>query len=119
MRSNISNALMLLGVVALAVAPGSAVAQTNDDAFFHVPTQEISEQQIGWYVNRSQDAFAKAVEEQKPLVIVFGSSESPLTQRVAKYVAPCPQLNQLAGVAVFAYGSPLVDEFLPAVWPPT
>ena len=89
---------------------GVAVAQVSVDAFASVPANEIAGQQIGWFVNRSFDAFVAAVEQQKPLILVFGELKSNLTQKFAVHVTPCPHLNQLAGIAVFAYGSPVVDE---------
>jgi hypothetical protein len=100
------------GLVALCFALASvpALAQ-SDDAFARVPTQEIAGKQIGWVVNRTLDAMVQAVETTRVLVVVFGDTSSPLTQKFAQYVTPCPQLNQLAGAVVFAYGSPPVDEY--------
>ena len=99
-------------LAALVAVPGAgvAVAQVSVDAFASVPANEIPGQQIGWFVNRSFDAFVAAVEQQKPLILVFGELKSNLTQKFAVHVTPCPHLNQLAGIAVFAYGSPVVDE---------
>lgn len=104
--------------VALACAAGFMAAvgpvpawSSPVDAFTEVPSQEVPGSQIGWFVNRSLDAFVKAVEDQKALIMVFGDHTSPLTQAFARFVTSCPQLNQLAGVAVFAYGSPLTDEY--------
>ncbi len=95
--------------VTLALAGGPAVAGT--DAFEQLPTQEILGRQIGWYVNNTLDAMTAAVESNRALVIVFGDDTSSFTQAFARYVASCPQLGQLAGAAVFAYGSPTKDEF--------
>lgn len=97
--------------VGLTAVTTSAPALSAADAFTQVPSQEVLGSQIGWYVNRTLDAFVQAVENNKPLIVVFGDQTSPLTQAFAKFVTSCPQLNQLAGVAVFAYGSPSADEY--------
>jgi hypothetical protein len=102
--------LTLAPAVAFLIALSSAPAASARDAFDDLPTREVPGTQIGWFTN-SLDAFVKAVEENKPLIVVFGDQTSPLSQAFAKYVASCPQLNQLAGVAVFAYGSPPADEY--------
>ena len=98
-------------VIALALAGGSAVATDAPDAFEAAPTREVPGRQIGWTVNRTLDAMTAAVETNRALVVVFGDRSSALTQAFAKHVATCPQLGQLAGAAVFAYGSPTEDEF--------
>jgi hypothetical protein len=102
-------AAVVAAATALSATPGGAQAAT--DAFLSVPRQEVPGNQIGWYVNQTLDAFTKAVENTKPLIVVFGEQSSPFTQHFAKFVTSCPQLNQLAGVAVFAYGSPPADEY--------
>lgn len=86
-------------------------AQSTTDVFSLLPNEEIAGEQIGWSVNRTVDAFVNAVDTNRPLILVFGDTNSQLAQKFAEYVAPCPHLNQLAGVAVFAYGSPIVDEY--------
>jgi hypothetical protein len=109
-RKTLAASQHLLVAVWLVLASGQALAQ-SDDAFSRVPTQETPGQQIGWFVNRTLDAMTQAVETSRLLVVVFGDKSSPLTQKFAQYVTPCPQLNQLAGAVVFAYGSPTADEF--------
>lgn len=89
---------------------GGARAQ-DGEAFMRLPDTEIPGQQAAWYVNATLDAMTDAVEKGRPLVMVFGDKTSPRTIAFAQYVAPCPHINQIAGQATFAYGSPLVDEF--------
>lgn len=101
----VSNAAILL---AWCAASAAALAR---DAFEDLPRREVPGQQIGWYVNDTNAALVDAVEHEKLLVFVIGNEQSSFTQATARYVAPCPQLNQLAGLVVFAYGSPNVDEF--------
>lgn len=104
----------LVAVVAasvLAATPCMSRARSADDAFDRLPQVEVPGRQIGWPQSGTLDAFTRAVEEAKPMIVVFGSAESSFTQQLAELVMPCPQLNQLAGAAVFVYGSPLADEF--------
>lgn len=75
-----------------------------------LPKSEVPGRQIGWYDN-SLDAFVKAVENNQPLVVVFGSRDSSLTQLLGTSVLSCPHLNNLAGLAVFTYGEPQGDEY--------
>lgn len=92
-----------------AAASDGAHARQDYDAFEQLPRQEIAAQQIGWMFD-SYQAFTDAVEKSRPLIIVFGDETSNLTLAFARKVAPCPHLNQLAGAATFAYGSPTADE---------
>jgi hypothetical protein len=96
-----------LAAAALFAAPSALNAQ---EAFASLPKTEIAGRQIGWKVNQTFDAFVEAVEYGKPLVMVFGEADSRFTTLFARAVATCPHLSQLAGTAVFAYGSPKVDE---------
>lgn len=110
MRSFARVALVTVGL-SMAAAPAPVVAQADADAFSRLPSQEIAGAQIGWFVNDTLAAFTDAVEKQRPLILVFGDSTSNLVLAFAQYAAPCPHLNQLAGAATFAYGSPTSDEF--------
>ena len=97
-------------LAAAAALSGPACAQAPD-AFLNLPRQEAPGRQIGWFANQTMDAFVKAVETNRPVILVVGDANSKFTQAFAKQVTPCPHLNQLAGAAVFAYGSPSADEF--------
>jgi S1-C subfamily serine protease len=99
-----------LSALALATIAWGAPAAGQQRPFANLPTQEVPGRQIGWTVNRTLDAFTRAVEENRILVMVFGDHTSDLTIRTGDLVMPCPQMNRLAGSAVFAFGSPLVDE---------
>ena len=98
--------LALLSMCALA-----PYANTQSAPFPNLPRQESPGRQIGWYQNQTNDAFVKAVETNKPLIIVFGDRKSPFFVKTAETVLPCPHLNQLAGKAVFLIGMPDTDEF--------
>jgi hypothetical protein len=109
MRSFVGVVLVAAGLsMTAAIAP--AVAQSDVEAFSRLPSQEVAAAQIGWFVNNTQAAFVDAIEKQRPLILVLGDSTSNLTLAFAQYVASCPHLNQLAGAATFAYGSPASEE---------
>jgi hypothetical protein len=97
--------------VSLTLASAPALAQSADDAFDALPRQERDGEQVGWFVNDTMGAMIRAVETGRPLVIVLGQGDSGHTRDFAQKVAPCPHINQLAGVVVFAYASYQVDEF--------
>jgi hypothetical protein len=105
-----ARAALVAAGLSMAAAPDPAVAQADAEAFSRLPSQEIAGAQIGWFVNDTLGAFTNAVETNRPLIMVFGDATSSFTLAFAQYVAPCPHLNQLAGAATFAYGSPLIDE---------
>jgi hypothetical protein len=109
MRSFTGVAVVALGL-SMMLAPLPAASQSQAEAFSQLPSQEIAGAQIGWFVNDTLAAFTDAVEKNRPLILVFGDSTSNLVLAFAQYVAPCPHLNQLAGTATFAYGSPMSDE---------
>ena len=98
-------------IIGLLLAANTAGAQSAGDTFPRLPAAEVQGKQIGWTVNATLDAFVRAVETVKPLVIVFGDVNSGFTRKLTELVLPCPHLNQLAGVAVFAYGAPATDEY--------
>lgn len=102
-------ALFWAALTTAAVGVDGAVARDDYDAFELLPRQEIQGQQIGWMVD-SYQAFSDAIEKSRPLIVVFGDETSNLTLEFARKIAPCPHLNQLAGAATFAYGSPTADE---------
>jgi hypothetical protein len=102
----------LAAVLAISlVAAPEGFAQGAGEPFTDLPRQEIRGSQIGWYVNDTLSAMTAAVESNKALIMVFGDKSSSFTAIMSARVAPCPHLNQLAGAAVFAFGSPNVDEF--------
>jgi hypothetical protein len=96
--------------VALSAAAAEAWAQPTGDAFDQLPRTETAGRQIGW-ASDVYEAMVAAVEANKPLVVVFGAKDSSLSQRMAAKVLSCPQINRLAGRAVFVYGPPSEDEF--------
>jgi hypothetical protein len=107
----IAGLIAALALPVLAVTAGTTVAQPAGDAFDQLPGNELPARQIGWAKGGTLEAFKKAVENVKPMVVVFGSRESGYSQTLAQKVLPCPHLNQLAGTAVFVYGPPQEDEF--------
>lgn len=101
--------IALIAMTGLVTSP--CRAQSAAEPFAPLPRQEIRGAQIGWYVNDTLEAFIHAVENTKALIIVFGDKSSSHTQTMGQRVAACPQLNRLAGTAVFAFASPNVDEY--------
>ncbi|WP_395714473.1 hypothetical protein [Reyranella sp.] len=108
---HIASLIAALALPVLAATGGPVAAQPAGDAFDRLRDSEISGRQIGWGKAGTLEAFKKAVETVKPMVVVFGSRESSYSQMLAQKVLPCPHLNQLAGIAVFVYGPPQEDEF--------
>lgn len=108
--SLVTTAAAAIGL-ALAVTPSIAFAQADGEAFMQLPGEEIPGVQAGWFVNATLDAMTDAVERGRPLILIMGDSTSNLTLAFARYSAPCPHFNQLAGAVTFAYGSPATDEF--------
>lgn len=106
----IAGLIAALALPVLAAVPGAGRAEPAD-AFSRLPEIEKPGRQIGWTRAGSLEAFTRAVETVKPMVVVFGSREFSHSQRLALRVLPCPHLNQLAGIAVFVYGPPQEDEF--------
>ena len=104
---------MSVGLVATAAMSCllGAAAQAAADAFERLPEIEAPGRQIGWPRKGTLEAFTFAVENAKPMVVVFGSAGSGYTQKLAELVIPCPHINQLAGAAVFVYGPPQADEY--------
>jgi hypothetical protein len=107
----IAGLIAALALPVLAATAGTSIAQSADDAFERLPENEMPGRQIGWTKAGTLEALTKAVENGKPMVVVFGSRESGYSQDLARKVLPCPHLNQLAGIAVFVYGPPKGDEF--------
>ncbi|MGE0575614.1 MAG: hypothetical protein AB7F22_30475 [Reyranella sp.] len=107
----IAGLIAVLALPVLAATAGTGVAQPAGDAFDRLPGNEMPGRQIGWAKGGTFEAFKKAVEDNKPMIVVFGSQGSEFSQMLAQKVLPCPHLNQLAGIAVFVYGAPQEDEF--------
>lgn len=107
----IAGLIVALALPVLAATAGPGAAQSAGDAFDRLPGNEMPGRQIGWGKAGTLEAFTKAVETVKPMVVVFGSRESSFSQMLAQKVLACPHLNQLAGTAVFVYGPPQEDEF--------
>lgn len=107
----IAGLIAALALPVLAATAGTSVAQPAGDAFDRLPETEMPGRQIGWGKKGTLEAFTKAVENVKPMVVVFGSRESGYSQQLAQKVLTCPHVNQLAGIAVFVYGAPQEDEF--------
>ena len=113
MRTSTLKVLGFNAVVTLCLfaGPKLPLAQSPSEVFQRLPSVEVPGQQIGWQQNGLVDAFTLAVDSKKPLIVVFGSADSEFTQKLGALVMPCPHVNQLAGAAIFVYGSPLVDEY--------
>ena len=58
---------------------------------------------IGWYVNRSIDAFRQAIDENKPLVLVVGEESCEYCTDLANDSLRCAVVDRFAGDAVFAF----------------
>ena len=108
--AHVSATMAVVAAIGIVASTMGVSAQAPDKAS-GLPRSEIAGQQIGWAVNETIEAFVEAVESNRPLVVVFGDSTSNFTQKLIELVLPCPHVNQLAGAAVFAYGSPLIDEY--------
>ncbi|MGE0153560.1 MAG: hypothetical protein AB7R90_13165 [Reyranellaceae bacterium] len=100
----------LAGFLVATLVAAPALAQSADQIFARYPRQDVPGKQIGWWQD-SYKAFVHALENEKAMVVVFGDHTSPMAAKFAELVVPCPQLNQLAGAAVFVYGTPQGDEF--------
>jgi hypothetical protein len=57
----------------------------------------------GWYINRSIDAFKRAVAEDKPFVLVFGIENCIYCMRFVTDSLRCPSVDRFAGEAIFAF----------------
>jgi hypothetical protein len=76
---------------------GQVLAQVSD---------EVPQVWIGWYVDRSIDAFREAIDKNKPLVLVVSEDWCSYCQWLAYDALRCPAVDQYAGEAVFAFSSP-------------
>jgi hypothetical protein len=65
---------------------------------------------IGWYVNRSIDAFREAIDSNKPFVLVLGQDWCGYCTRLVLNALRCPAVQRFAGDAVFAYSIPPLDK---------
>ncbi len=63
---------------------------------------EVPQVWNGWYVNRSVDALRRAIEENKPLVLVIGEGWCGYCTRLVQNGLRCPAVDRFAGEAVFA-----------------
>ncbi len=70
---------------------------------------EVAKVWIGWYVNRSIDAFRKAIDENKPLVLVVAEGWCKYCVNLAYDSLRCAAVDRFAGDAVFAYSFPTTD----------
>jgi hypothetical protein len=65
---------------------------------------------IGWYVNRSIDAFRVAIDRNQALVLVLGEDWCNFCTHLIQDSLRCPAVQRYAGDAVFAYGVPSLDK---------
>jgi len=70
---------------------------------------------IGWYVNRSIDAFRQAIDENKPLVLVVAEDWCKYCVNLANDALRCSAVDRFAGDAVFAYSFPSSDRGAKAI----
>jgi hypothetical protein len=98
--------------LAAAIATAAVAVPALADPVTELPAVTVPGRQIGW-THDVMTAFTEALETNRPLVLLFGARDgsNPLLDATARTVLPCPQLNQLAGLAVFAVALPQEDEF--------
>ncbi|MBU2533875.1 MAG: hypothetical protein KKB37_14130 [Alphaproteobacteria bacterium] len=74
-----------------------------------IEKREIPKLRIGWSLNKPFDAYMKALDAGKPLVIFFHAGNCNFCNRLLDKFS-CPQINRFAGRAVFAVTLPHMDE---------
>jgi hypothetical protein len=70
---------------------------------------------IGWYVNRSIDAFRAAIDRNQPLILVVGQDWCSFCTRLIQDSLRCPAVQRYAGDATFAYSVPPLDKGATAI----
>jgi len=70
---------------------------------------EIPGVSIGWFVNRSIDAFRVAINRNQPLVLVLGEDWCRYCTQLIHDSLRCPAVDRYAGDATFAYSVPSMD----------
>jgi hypothetical protein len=90
----------------LGVTPGAA--QSSYDAtpllpLLPRPDAEVPRAWIGWHINQSIDAFRKAIDLDRPLVLVLSVNWCRYCGDLIRDALRCPAVERLAGDAVFAY----------------
>jgi hypothetical protein len=65
-----------------------------------LPEQNVPGVQVGWYINRSIDAFRDAIDSNKPLVLVAVIKECGYCDQLLSALR-CSEVGRLAGEAVF------------------
>lgn len=87
-----------------------------DAARFLAPVSaEVPEVWIGWYVNRSIDAFRVAIDRSVPLVLVIGETSCKYCTNLIYNSLRCSAVDRFAGDAVFAFSSPASDRAAMAI----
>lgn len=69
----------------------------------------------GWYVENTFDAFSRAADQNKPMVLVVSESWCEHCVRLVRDSLRCPSIDRFAGGAVFAIGSPSRDRVVSAI----
>ncbi len=101
-----SSAIERGSTAALGAVGGSAQARhdgTPSLSSLPAVSSEVPRARIGWYVNRSIDAFRSAIDQNKPLVLVVSVDWCEYCTRLVYHVLRCPATERFAGDAVFAY----------------
>jgi hypothetical protein len=73
-----------------------------------LPEENVPGVQIGWYINKSIDAYLEAIDRNKPLVLVAVIEECEHCDRLLSAMR-CSEVGRLAGEAVFAALIPARD----------
>ena len=82
------------------VDPQSVLFDTN---------QAIPGRRIGWHFNDLLGAYKQAIKENKPLVVVYGEDWCKYCGDMIAEALTCPNVNTLAGSAIFGYSAPSHD----------
>ncbi|WP_374571184.1 thioredoxin fold domain-containing protein [Phenylobacterium sp.] len=84
-----------------ALNPRTALVQSGDG---------VPGRRIGWYVDDALLAYKRALDEHKPMVLVFGERWCGYCGDMIAQALTCPNVNALSGQAVFAYSEASVDK---------
>ena len=90
--------------------PGVAARETLSPVLAQIPGVWI-----GWYVNRSIDAFRAAIDKNQPLVLVLGEDWCSYCTRLIQDSLRCPAVQRYAGDAMFAYSVASLDKGASAI----
>lgn len=87
----------------------AALGEFDPERILAPVSAEVREVWIGWYVERSIDAFRVAIERNVPLVLIVSEDWCRYCVNLANNSLRCTAVNRFAGEAVFAISSPSKD----------